>query len=167
MGVYRNHPVCSSSVRLSVQSKLNIGFNFEPKEIRLAYYIFGFPVTRSFFLYQKCWPCDLDLDFWHTFEKKKNYLVDSFWTKVVKAFISQACIPCGKNSPSISKILTLWPWPWILTFEKNLILAISFEPKEIGLSYYRYLFLVARPFCLYQQFWPCDLYLDFWPTLKN
>ena len=50
-------------------------------------------------------------------------------------------------------------------FWKNLTLAITFEPKEIGLSYYRYEFLVARPICLYQKFWSCAI--DFWPFEKN
>ena len=27
--------------------------------------------------------------------------------------------------------------------------------------------LVARPFCLYQKFWPSDLHLDFWPTFEK
>ena len=82
-------------------------------EIRLAYYRHAFLTTGPFCPYQKCWPCDLDLDFWPT-------------------------------------------------FEKNLTLAITFEPKEIRLSYYTCWFLVTRPFCLYQKNWPCNLDLDFW-----
>ena len=77
-------------------------------------------------------------------------------------------VPCGKTFLSVPKNLTLWPWPWLLTyFWKNLTLAITFEPREIRLSYYRYVFLVARPFCPYQKFWPCDLNLDFWPTFEK
>ena len=49
----------------------------------------------------------------------------------------------------------------------NLTLAITFEPKEIGLSYYTCVFLVARPFCWYQTFWPRDLDYDFWPTFEK
>ena len=51
-----------------------------------------------------------------------------------------------------------------LTFDyfwKNLTLAITFEPKEKGLSYFTCVFLVARPFCQYQNFWLRDLDLDF------
>ena len=39
-----------------------------------------------------------------------------------------------------------------------------FEPKEIGLSYFTCVFLVARPFCRYQNVWLRDLHLDFWHT---
>ena len=113
--------VCLSvrpSVRLSVQSKLNLGYNFS--------------------------------------------------TNRDKAFILHMLVPCDKTFLSVPKNLTLWPWPWLLTyFWKNLTLAITFEPREIRLSYYRYVFLVARPFCPYQKFWPCDLDLDFWPTFEK
>ena len=57
-----------------------------------------------------------------------------------------------------------------LTFDlllKNLTLAIIFEPKEIGLSYFTCVFLVTRPFCRYQRFWLRDLDLDFWPTFEK
>ena len=47
-----------------------------------------------------------------------------------KALILYMWIPCDKTFLSIPKFLTLWPWPWHLTFfSKNLTLAISFEPK--------------------------------------
>ena len=79
-GVYRNHPVCLSvcpSVRLSVQSKLNLGYNFS--------------------------------------------------TNRDKAFIFHMLVPCDKTFLSVSKHLTLWPWPWLLTyFWKNLTFAIIF-----------------------------------------
>ena len=58
-------------------------------------------------------------------------------------------ISCDKTFPSVPKEVTL-----TLTFDillKQLTLAITFEPKEIGLSYYTYVFLVARLF-LYQKF---------------
>ena len=53
-------------------------------------------------------------------------------------------------------------------FWKNLTLAITFEPIEIGLSYFTCVFLVARPFCWKQNFLPRDLDLDltyFWKNL--
>ena len=101
-----------------------------------------------------------------TYFWKKLNLGYNFWTKRDKAFILQVCIPCGKTFLSIPNILTVWPWPWLLTyFWKNLTLAITFEPREIRLSCYRYVFLVARPFCPHQKFWPFDL--DFWPTFEK
>ena len=39
-------------------------------------------------------------------------------------------------------------------FEKNLTLAIIFEPREIGLSYFTCLFLVARP-CIFHMCISC------------
>ena len=92
----------------------------------------------------------------------------NFWTIRDKAFILLMLVPCDKTFLSVPKNLTLWPWPWLLTyFWKNLTLAITFEPREIRISYYRYVFLVARPFCPYQKFWPCVLDLDFWPTFEK
>ena len=89
-------PSVRPSVRLSVQSKLNLGYNFS--------------------------------------------------TNRDKAFILHMLVPCDKTFLSIPKILTLWPWPWLLTyFWKNLTLAITFEPKVIVLQYCTYLFPVTRP----------------------
>ena len=91
-----------------------------------------------------------------------------FLTDWDKAFILHLRIPCDKTFLSVPKMLTLWPWPWLLTyFSKYLTLAITFKPKEVGLSYYICVFLLTRPFCWYQQFWPCDLDLDFWPTFQK
>ena len=116
-GVYRNHPVCMS-VRLSVQSKLNLGYNF--------------------------------------------------WTKRDGAFILHIWVLCDKTFLSIPKNFTFWPWPRCLTyFWKNLTLALTFEPKEIGLSYEVSGILVTIPFCLYQKNWHCDLELDFWPLFEK
>ena len=61
--------------------------------------------------------------------------------------------------------LDFWP-----TFEKNLTLAITFEPKQIELSYFTFVFLVARPFYQYQNFltsrpWPW-LLTYFWKQLN-
>ena len=92
----------------------------------------------------------------------------NFWTKSDKALILHKCIPCDKAFLLIPKFLTSWPWPWLLTyFWKNLTLATTFEPKEIGLSYFTCVLLVARPSCWSQKFSPCDLDLDFWPTFEK
>ena len=79
-----------------------------------------------------------------------------FW-KNLTFHITHVCSLWQGLSLGIKK-LTLWPWPWLLTyFWKNLTLALPFELKEIGLSYYTWIFLVARPFCLYQIFDPVTL----------
>ena len=109
----------------------------------------------------------LTLNF-HLLFKKLN-LGYSFWTKRDKAFILHMWVLYDKTFLFVLKILILWPWPWLLIyFSKNLTLAITFEPKEIGLSYYRHVSLVARPFCVYQKFWPGTLTLTltyFWKNL--
>ena len=100
-------------------------------------------------------------------ESKLN-LDHNFLTKGDRALILHKYIPCDMTFLSIPKFLTSWPWPWLLTyFWKNLTLAITFEPKEIGLSNFTCVFLVARPFCWNQNFLPCDLDLDFWPTFEK
>ena len=100
--------------------------------------------------------------------QSKLNLDHNFLTKGDKGLILYKCIPCDKTFLSIPKFLTSWPWPWLLTyFWKNLTLAITFEPKEIGLSYFTCVFVVTRPFCWYQNFWLRDLDLDFWPTFEK
>ena len=74
----------------------------------------------------------------------------NFSTNRDKAFILHILVPCDKAFLSISDNLTLWPWLWPTFEKKNLTLAITFEPREIRLSYNRYIFIVARPFCPYQ-----------------
>ena len=87
----------------------------------------------------------------------------NFLTKGDRALILYKCIPCDKIFRSIPKFLTSWPWPWLLTyFWKNLTLAITFEPKEIGLSYVTcYCISCGKTFLLEAKFftsWP-------WPWL--
>ena len=100
--------------------------------------------------------------------QSKLNLDNNFWTKSDRALILHKCIPCDKTFLSIEKIwlcdLDLDFWP---TFWKNLTLATTFEPKEIGLSYFTCVFLVARPSCWNQIFLPRDLDLDFWPTFEK
>ena len=90
------------------------------------------------------------------------------WTESDRALILHKCIPCDMTFLSIPKFLTLWPWPWLLTyFWKNLTLATTFEPQEIGLLYLTCVFVVARPSCWNQKFfisWPW-LLTYFWKNL--
>ena len=217
-GVYRNHPVCLSvcpSVRLSVQSKLNLGYNFstnrdkafilhmlvhcdktflsvpknltlwpwpwlltyfwknltlaiifEPKKIRLSYYTCWFLLKRPFCPYQKNWPVTLTLTF--DLLLKKLNLGYNFWTKRDKAFILQVCIPCGKTFLSIPKILTLWPWPWLLTyFWKKFNLGYNFWTKRDKAFIVQVCIPCGMTFLSIPKFWPCDLDLDFWPTFEK
>ena len=143
--------------------KLSLGYNFWTNRDTAFILQVCIPCGKTFLSIPKSltlWPWPWLLTY---FWKKLN-LGYNFWTKRDKAFILQVCIPCGKTFLSIPKILTLWPLTY---FWKNLTLAITFEPREIRLSYYMHVFLLARPFCPYQKFWPCDLDLDFWPTLEK
>ena len=97
----------------------------------------------------------------HLSVQSKFNLDHNFVTKGDRALKLHKCILCDKTFLSIPKVLTSWPWPWLLTyFWKNLTLAITFEPKEIGFSYFTCVFLVARPFCQYQNFWLLTLTFD-------
>ena len=169
-GVYRNHPVCLSvclSVCSFVQSKLNLDHNFLTKGDEALILHKCIPCDKTFlsipiFLTSWPWPWLLTY-FW-----KKLNLGHNFWTKRDRAFIFHMCISCDKTFLLIPIFLTSWPWPWLLTyFWKNLTLAITFVPKEIGLSYFTCVFLVTRPFCRYQYFWLRDLDLDFGPTFEK
>ena len=54
-------------------------------------------------------------------------LAITFKTKRDMAFILHMRVPCDKTFLSVPKILTSWPWPWLLTyFWKNLTLDITF-----------------------------------------
>ena len=47
----------------------------------------------------------------------KNFnLAHNSWTNIGRAFIFHMCIPCDKTFPWVPKFLTLWPWPWRLTY---------------------------------------------------
>ena len=108
---------------------LTLAITFEPQEIRL--HIIGMCSlwqdlsvgTKNFDLVTLTLTFDVLL-------KKLNLGYD-FWTKRNKAFILQVCIPCGKTFLFIPKILTLWPWPWLLTyFWKKLNLDHNFWTKS-------------------------------------
>ena len=91
-----------------------------------------------------------------------------FWTERDMACILSIDIPCGKTFLSVPKLLISWPWPPTLTyFWKNLTLALTFKPKEIWLLYLAWIFLVARSFCLYQNFWSITLPSNFDLLLKE
>ena len=146
LGVYRDHPVCPS-VCLS-RVNLTLAITFKLKEIKLSYYTCVLSLrTKNL----TSWPWLLTY-FW-----KKLNLRHAFLTKRDWAFIFHVCIPCGKTFLSVPKNLTLWPWPWLYLLLKKITLALTFEQKEIRLSYYAWIFLVARLFCLYQNFYPVIL----------
>ena len=132
-GVYRNHPVCLS-VCSSVQSKLNLGYNFWTVRDKAFILHMWIPYDKAFSVGTKNFDLvTLTLTFDLLF--KKLNLSYNFWTKRGKAFILHMWVPYDMTFLFVPKILTLWPWPWLLTyFSRNLTLAITFEPKEIRLS---------------------------------
>ena len=91
----------------------------------------------------------------------------NFLIKGDRAFILLMSIPCDKTFLSVHKILISWPLPLLLTyFWKNLTYDITFESKEIRLSYHGYS-LVTSPFCRYLNFWSRDLDLQLWPVFEK
>ena len=118
-------------------------------------------VSKNFILWP--WPPTFDLLF------RILKLCINFWTERGRAFMLRMDIPYGKTFLSIpnfwSHDLDLQDW---LAFEKKtLTLALTFEPKEMWLSYCAWIFLVARPFCQYQIFLSCDIDLQLWPTYEK
>ena len=127
-GVYRNHPV-----RPSVQSKLDLDYNFWTKSNRALILHKCIPCDKNFLLIQKflpSWPWPWLLTyFWKnltlatTFEPKKIGL--SYFTCVLLV---------ARPSCWNQFFFTSWPSPRLLTyFWKILTLTISFEPVVIGL----------------------------------
>ena len=105
------------TVRLSVclsRVNLTLVITFQPVEIRLSYYTCWFLVTRPFCPYQKFDLVTLTLIF--DLLLKKLNLGYNFWTKRDKAFILHMLVPCDKTFLPVPKNLTLWPWPWLLTY---------------------------------------------------
>ena len=137
--------------------KVNLGHDFWTKRDKAFILHMCITCGKTFLLVLKIlnlWPWPWFLTF---FWKKLN-LGHNFWTKRNMAFILNMCITCGKTFLLVLKILTLWPWPWFLTyFWKNFTLVITFEPREIGLSYEPWIFLMERPFSPYQNCWSRDL----------
>ena len=99
----------------------------------------------------------------------KNFnLGHNFLTRRDRAFILHICISCDKTFHMVPLFLTLWPWPWRLTYFWNTLpLAITFLQEEIGLSFCTCIFRVTRPFTLWSYFWPRDIDFEVLPTLKN
>jgi hypothetical protein len=135
---------------------LTLAISFEWQVIWLSYLISVFFTTKPFYWYQIFWPCDLDLEVWHTFQKLYN-IDHIFWMASDNAFIFHMSVPYDKTF-----LLTLWPWPWSSTrFSKTLTLAISFEWQVIGLSYFICVYLMTSPFYWYQIFDLVTLTLKF------
>ena len=68
-----------------------------------------------------------------TFDLLLKYfsLGHSFLTRRGRAFVLHMYIPCDKTCPWITQFLTLWPWPWSLTFfKKNFNLGHSFLTRR-------------------------------------
>ena len=146
--------------------------SFEKKNLTLA---LTFELKEIGLILQMCVPCDkpykkIDLvtltltfdlllkklNIWH------NVLTKRDWAYILKCVYSlwQDLFVGTKK---------IDPWPWLLTYfwKKNLTLTLTFKLKQIGLSYYAWIFLVARPFCPYQKFCHVTLTSNFGLLLKN
>jgi hypothetical protein len=55
-----------------------------------------------------------------------------------RASIFHMSVPCGKTFPWVPNFLTMWSWPWCLTYLlKTLTLAITFKWYVRGRSYFK------------------------------
>jgi hypothetical protein len=96
---------------------------------------------------------------------KKFNLAYNIWIICTRALIIHMSVPYGKTFPWVPDFLTMWPWPWCLTYLlKTLTLAITFKWYILGWWYFTWVFLVTRSFHRYQNIWPCDFDLNIWPT---
>ena len=131
----------------------------------LSYYTCVFHVTRPFCWYHKFWPCDIDLNFWPTFEKTKTNvtMVITFEPIEIGPLNFTWCIFyfCSVLAP---KILTSWPWLLILSyFWKNLTLAIrdgAFIHLGMDIPF-------GKTFLSIPKFLICDLDLQLWPNFEK
>ena len=63
-----------------------------------------------------------------------------------RVFILSICIPCDKT---FHVVPTSWPFFYVW---KTLTLVTTFKPESVKLLYWKYAFLVARPFTWYHTF---------------
>ena len=88
----------------------------------------------------------------------------NFWMVGITTLILHMSVHCDKIFPMIPTNLTLWPWPWCLTYlSKTLKLDISFEWYMLGLWYFSWVFLMTTPFHYYLKISLCDLDFNVWP----
>ena len=102
--------------------------------------------------------------------QSKLHLDHNFLTKGDKALILHKCIPCDKTFLSILKILTSWPWPWLLTyFWKKLNLGHNFWTKRDRAFIFHMCIAFGKTFLLETKFfnpWPWPWFLTyFWKNL--
>ena len=125
---------------LLLKKKLNHGYNFWTKRDKTFILQVCVLCSKTFLSVPNILTFTLTLTF--DLPLKKLNIGYNFWTKRDKAFILHTLVPCGKTFLSISKKMDLVTLT--LTFDllmKKLNLAYNFEPREIRLSYYRYVFL--------------------------
>ena len=103
-------------------------------------------------LFFTLWPWGLT----HYFENFN--LTNNFWTVRARALIFHMSIPCDKTFPWVPLFflpcylkLGVWPIFWKLTFVQWML----------ELWYSTWVFVVSRPFSVYQHFYPVTLILEF------
>jgi hypothetical protein len=70
-------------------------------------------------------------------------LANNFWMVHTRALIFDMSVIYGKTFPWASNFLTMWPWPWCLTYLwKTLTLVITFKWYVLGCWYFTWVFHV-------------------------
>ena len=93
-------------------------------------------------------------------------LANNFWTVSARALIFHMSIVSGKTFSGLPLFLTMWAWPWSLTYFLKTLTLLVFEKWMLGLWYFTWVFVVTDPFHGNHQFWSCDLDLGVWPTFR-
>ena len=133
--------------------------------LELWYFTWKLFMIRPFHGYHFFATVTLTLEFDLLFENFN--LANNFWTVSARALIFQMSIPYYKTFLWVPLFLRHLLWSWSLTYLlKTLTLLINFKQRVLELWYFTWVLLLARPFRVYQQFWPCDLYFGVWLTFE-
>ena len=114
-------PVCHChSIILSFCHSLwnfNLANNFWRWVLELWYFIWVFLVTKTFCGYHYFLPYDLDFEVWTIFEKLS--LLTTFEQWELERWYFTGVILVTRPFRGYHYFLSLWPWPWSLTFKKK------------------------------------------------
>ena len=160
-------PVCHSVL---LSETLTLLITFEQWVLEIWYFTCRLNILWKYFMRQAfpwiptiftLWTLPLSL----TYFLKTFGLAKNFWTVSARVYTFHINVSRGKAFPWVPTFFILWPWPWSPTnFLKILTLLITFQQLVLELWYFTWIFYETRPSHGNQQFWPCDLNLNDWPS---